>query len=331
MRRLILPALLLTLSLPAAPTTVRAEQRPTFVTNQNVTFLMKNGERQSGTLVYHNDANFNLMVNGQEKAYPVSDIALVDFSGGGQPSTQELSQLPTSNDPPELQRHMVVLRDGTTVRGKLYTIKENSISFDNEQGQRRDFELSNISRLYVSAPGARQLYASQLSQGQSPVTGTAGTSGAIVVNAAQGWADTGRTVRRNQRLTFDTTGEIKFGSGAGTGRDPGRQGRGRVAADAAGATDRSRCAHRAHQQRHAIRDRRGRDGVDARGGPSFPRRQRQRAVGQLRDLHGDDSIVDCSCRWRPALAGPRRLTTHGVHNRAPPGMARGALVLFGAT
>ena len=172
MRRLILPALLLTLSLPAATTTVRAEQRPTFVTNQNVTFLMKNGERQSGTLVYHNDANFNLMVNGQEKAYPVSDIALVDFSGGGQPSTQELSQLPTSNDPPELQRHMVVLRDGTTVRGKLYTIKENAISFDNEQGQRRDFDLSNISRLYVSAPGARQLYASQLSQGQSPITGT---------------------------------------------------------------------------------------------------------------------------------------------------------------
>jgi hypothetical protein len=216
MRRLILPALLLTLSLPAAPTAVRAEQRPTFVTNQNVTFLMKNGERHSGTLVYHNDANFNLSANGQEKAYPVNDIAVVEF-GGGQPSAQELSQLPTSNDPPELQRHMVVLKDGTTVRGKLYTIKETSLSFDNEQGQRRDFELSNISRLYVSAPGARQLFASQVSQGSSPVAGTAGTSGAIVVNAAQGWADTGRTVRRNQRLTFDATGEIKFGSGAEQG------------------------------------------------------------------------------------------------------------------
>jgi len=259
MRRLILPALLLTLSVPGALTTVRAAQRPTFVTNQQVTFLMKNGERHSGTLVYHNDANFNLMVNGQEKAYPVSDIAMVDFSGGAQPSTQELSQLPTSNDPPELQRHMVVLRDGTTVRGKLYTIKETAISFDNEQAQRRDFDLSNISRLYVSAPGARQLFASQLSQGQNPVTGTTGTSGAIVVNAAQGWADTGRTVRRNQRVTFETSGEIKFGSGpdqsasaGGKGGDPsqptlpvpqtgvgaliGRIGNGRPCVSGAGAT-----------------------------------------------------------------------------------------------
>ncbi len=211
MRRLIVPALLLTLS---TFTAVLAAQRPTFVTNKQVTLLMKNGERNSGTLVYHNDANFNLQANGQEKAYPVSEIALVDFSGGGQPSTQELNQLSTSNDPPELQRHMVVLNDGTTVRGKLYTIKETSISFDNEQGQRRDFDLSNIRRLYVSAPGARQLYASQL-QGQNPITGTAGqANGAIVLSASQGWADTGRTVRRGQRVTFEVSGEIHFGSGA---------------------------------------------------------------------------------------------------------------------
>jgi small nuclear ribonucleoprotein (snRNP)-like protein len=227
MRRLILPALLLTLTIPGTLTTVRAEQRPTFVTNQQVTLVMKNGERQSGTLVYHNDANFNLMANGQEKAYPISDVAVVDFGGGSQPSGQELGQLPTSNDPPELQRHMVVLKDGTTVRGKMYTIKETAITFDTEQGQRKDFDISNISRMYVSAPGARQLFASQQSQAQNPVTGTTGMSGAIVVNAAQGWADTGRTVRRNQRVTFETTGEIKFGSGpdqvasaGGKGGDP---------------------------------------------------------------------------------------------------------------
>jgi hypothetical protein len=212
MRRLILPALLLTLS--GAFTAVLAAQRPTFVTNRQVNLVMKNGDRHSGMLVYHNDDKFNLMANGEERAYPVSDIALVDFAGGAQPPTQELTQLPTSNDPPELQRHMVVLNDGTAVRGKLYTIKENAISFDTEQGQRRDFDLSNISRLYVSAPGARQLYASQLGQPQqNPVTGTTGQGGAIVVDAAQGWADTGRTVRRGQRLTFQATGDIKFGSG----------------------------------------------------------------------------------------------------------------------
>jgi len=225
MRRLILPALLLTLSAASAPTTVRAAQQPTFVTNRQVTLLMKNGERYSGNLVYHNDSNFNLQANGEEKAYPVSEIAVVDLSGGAQPSTQELNQLPTSNDPPELQRHMVVLKDGTTVRGKLYTIKENSISFDNEQGQRRDFDLSNISRLYVSAPGARQLYASRLGQGNT-VTGTTGqqTDGTIVVDASRGWTDTGRTVRKGQRLTFQTTGQVQFGSGAEQAAGPDGKG-----------------------------------------------------------------------------------------------------------
>jgi hypothetical protein len=227
MRRLIIPALLLTLS--GAFTAVLAAQRPTFVTNKQVTLLMKNGERNSGTLVYHNDDKFNLMVGGEEKAYPVSDIALVDFTGNPQPSTEELTQLPTSSDPPELQRHLVVLNDGTAIKGKLYTIKETSITFDTEQGQRRDFELSNIKRLYVSAPGARQLYASQISQQQNPTAGTTGLSptGAIMVNAAQGWTDTGRTVRRGQRLTFEATGEVHFGAGAeqkatagGKGGDP---------------------------------------------------------------------------------------------------------------
>jgi hypothetical protein len=221
MRRLILPALLLTLSTWGALTAVLAAQRPTFVTNRQVTLLMKNGERYSGTLVYHNDDKFNLLVNGEEKAYPVDQIALVDFTGGAQPQTRELTQLPTSNDPPELQRHMVVLRDGTALLGKLYTIKENAITFDTEQGQRRDFDLSNISRLYVSAPGARQLFASQIAQPNS-VAGTTGQqpNGSIVVDASQGWTDTGRTVRKGQRLTFQTTGEIHFGLGAEQAASP---------------------------------------------------------------------------------------------------------------
>jgi len=225
MRRLIVPALLLTLSTWGAFSAALAAQRPTFVTNKQVTLLMKSGERNSGTLVYHNDDKFNLIVNGEEKAYPVSDIALVDFTGNPQPPTEELTQLPTSNDPPELQRHLVVLNDGSAIKGKLYTIKENAITFDTEQGQRRDFDLSNIKRLYVSAPGARQLYASQISS-QNPITGTTGQvpTGGILVNASQGWTDTGRTVRRGQRLTFAATGEIHFGSGAEQTATPGGKG-----------------------------------------------------------------------------------------------------------
>jgi len=213
MRRVILLALLLTVSTAGALKRLDAAQQPSFVTHQQVTLIMKDGQKHNGTLVYHNDNNFNLLVNGQEQPYPVADIALVDFTGGGQPAAQELTQLPTSDDPPELQRHMVVLSDGTAVRGKLYTIKENAITFDTQEGQRRDFDLSNINRLYVSAPGARRLFASQLAQPPSVVATAGSSTGALQVNPAAAWTDTGRVVRRGQRVTFVTTGEIHYGAG----------------------------------------------------------------------------------------------------------------------
>jgi len=218
---MIIPALLLTLAAGA----VTLAQQPTFNTNKSATLVMKNGDRHSGTLVYHNDNNFNLIENGQEKPYPVDQIAVVDL-GGGTPSSGELNQLPTSADPPELQRHMIVLKDGTAIKGKLYTIKENAFTFDTENGQRRDFDISNINRMYVSAPGARQLYAAQLSQPTSAVaTSGQAVPGSFTVNAASGWVDTGRTVRRGQQLSIQSTGEIHFGSGGDQVADPnGKQG-----------------------------------------------------------------------------------------------------------
>lgn len=199
------------LAIMAAATITVAAQQPTFNTNKQVTLVMKNGDRHSGTLVYHNDANFNLIENGQEKAYPVEQMAMVDF-GSGDPTASELNQLSTSRDPAELQRHMLVLSDGTTLKGKLYTIKENALTFDTENGQRRDFELSNIKRMYVSAPGARELWASKMNE-PTGVAATTGSAGSISVEGARGWTDTGITVRRGQRVSFNTTGQVAFRSG----------------------------------------------------------------------------------------------------------------------
>jgi hypothetical protein len=217
MRHVFRSAWLLTI-MAAATMTVAAAQQPTFNTNKQVTLVMKNGDRHSGTLVYHNDANFNLIENGQEKAYPVEQMALVDF-GSGDPTAAEINQLPASRDPAELQRHMLVLSDGTALKGKLYTIKENALTFDTENGQRRDFELSNIKRMYVSAPGARELWASKTNE-STGVAATTGSAGSISVEGSRGWTDTGITVRRGQRVSFNTTGQVAFRSGGdATGPD----------------------------------------------------------------------------------------------------------------
>jgi hypothetical protein len=219
MRRLFMPALLLAVVVTGTLTIVEATQRPTFNTNKNATLLMKDGTRHSGTLVYHNDNDFNLIENGQEKSYPISQVAVVDFAGGT-PNASELNKLPTSANPPELQRHMLTLNDGSTILGKMHTITENAISFDNEQGQRQQYPLSNVSRMYMSAAGARELFASQISSSQG-AAGTSGQtpSGAIQVDGKRDWTDTGITVRRGQRLGFSSSGQVAFRGNEQVGPD----------------------------------------------------------------------------------------------------------------
>lgn len=177
------------------------------------TIILRNGERHSGTLVYKKDAHFNLIENGQERSWPQSEVAVIDIAGGN-PTADELGKLSTSDA--ELERNMVVLRNGTTVTGKLYNINENdSISIDTREGQRRDISFSDISRIYMSAPAARSVYRDIISAGAS--TGTTGTTtpavpGAVMVEANRQWNDTNLTVRKGDRVAFRTTGTIKWGT-----------------------------------------------------------------------------------------------------------------------
>jgi hypothetical protein len=92
-------------------------------TAAEVTFVLKSGERHSGTLVYHRDANINLRSGGNERSFPQSDIALIQFVGGD-PSREEVARLPEGGDPPELDRNTVVLRNGDMIRGKVYIFNE---------------------------------------------------------------------------------------------------------------------------------------------------------------------------------------------------------------
>src|SRR5215471_3909034 len=196
MRRVLYPALLAVAIAVPSIVTAGAPQ-PTFNTNKQVTFVMRGGDRHTGTLVYHNTADFNLIENGSEKAYRASDIAMVDF-GTGDPAAAELNKLPTGQ-PTELRSHMIVLRDGRAIHGKVYTIKANAITIDT-QGGRRDVDLNNVSHLYMNPDAARQVFAAQLNAPPAtatPAPALAATSGgAIQVDASRPWTDTGVNVRK---------------------------------------------------------------------------------------------------------------------------------------
>jgi len=184
-------------------------------TNRQATLVMRNGDHHSGTLVYHNNNNLNLIENGQDRAYPIDDIVLVDFAGGD-PNASELGRLPTTINGRDVNHHMLALRDGSVVHGRMYTITPTAITF-NTRGGHQDFDLNNVARWYVSPPAARQMYANILgTQPPAPVatSGQSVPAGAITVSANQPWTDTGITVRKGARLAFSTTGQVAIRQGA---------------------------------------------------------------------------------------------------------------------
>jgi len=55
----------------------------------SVTFILTNGERKSGEVVFHGgngnnfiDGQLNLGDNGKEQSFPIEQVAVIDFTGG---------------------------------------------------------------------------------------------------------------------------------------------------------------------------------------------------------------------------------------------------------
>jgi hypothetical protein len=181
---------------------------------QPATFVLKSGERVSGELTYKGGTAYTL--NGKD--YPSEEIALIAFVPGDPPAT-ELNSIPNvDNNPSEHERHVFVMRDGNVMLGKIYKISEDgsTITFDKREGGRQDVAASQLARVYVNPGAARTVYASVLSNAPSAVatSGAGAAAGTITVPASQAWTDTGITVKKGDRLSFTTTGQITIASGS---------------------------------------------------------------------------------------------------------------------
>src|SRR5262245_66275196 len=86
--------------------------------SERATFILTNGERKSGQVVFHGDQRENLIngylnlsndTGGPEFTFPIGQVAVIDFTGGT-PSQAELTQLPASG-------HMLALRNGQQQQG----------------------------------------------------------------------------------------------------------------------------------------------------------------------------------------------------------------------
>ncbi|MEO8480883.1 MAG: hypothetical protein ABI634_01665 [Acidobacteriota bacterium] len=207
----------------AAVSTVAALER--------ATFLLTNGERISGDVVFHTEARtniradkneFNLKVNsGVEMPIPFAQVVAIDFAGGT-PSAAELAALPVNG-------HLLSLRSGETRQGTLVDlVNGDTVRFKNiTDGQVTNVPISEVRRVFLRTDRVREVYNLPAGGAQTadaapvapiPATpstaanrrGSNGNATTVTVRGAVPWTDTGVTVRRGQTVRFDVSGGPVF-------------------------------------------------------------------------------------------------------------------------
>jgi PA-IL-like protein len=194
--------------------------------DQRATFILTSGEHVSGDVVHHGgndynliDSNLNLRLSsGQEQSYNENQVAVIDFAGG-QPSANELQQVPSSG-------HFLVLRSGQSQPGTFVNmVHGDTVLWRNQSGQDQQFAIADVARVYLNPQAARVAY--NAPNAAPNAVGTAGAAdttplqpGEVRVPANQAWTDTGIQVKKGDRVAFRANGQINFGQSPGQTAGP---------------------------------------------------------------------------------------------------------------
>lgn len=171
------------------------------------TLTLRSGERVSGQLVDLGGIGYTIRVNGAERQVPQNDVAVIDFSGG----TMSDADWAKFTGP-----SIVVLRDGETVNGSLYDISGTSplkLTIRTNEGD-REIASTDVARIIMAKPDAPVGTAGSTRPAPATPEPAAVVPGSITVTATQPWTATTLHVRKDQRLTFSTTGEIQLSDDA---------------------------------------------------------------------------------------------------------------------
>ena len=172
---------------------------------ETATLALRNGERPSGQLIDMNGSGFVLRANGQDRTIPASDVAAVEFVGGAPPADAQARI--------NAGQAVVVLRSGQVIEGRLSDVGGTTplrLTIETSSGP-RDFSSSDVAQVYVN-PVATAAASGQAVQPSAPIP-----AGAITVPANVAWTDTGITVRRSDRLVFNSSGDVMIGANASSG------------------------------------------------------------------------------------------------------------------
>jgi hypothetical protein len=159
------------------------------------TLLLRSGDRVSGEIIDMNASGIVVEANGRERAFPLGDVSVIDFEGNA-------SNLPSAEVSQAASRRLFVLRDGRVAEGRLDDIGGTSplrITFATSAGT-EDFTSDQVARIYLApVPGQT---------GVTPPTST--SPGTIAVRGDRTWTPTGIRVRRGERVSLRSSGEIRL-------------------------------------------------------------------------------------------------------------------------
>ena len=185
-----------------------------------VSVVLKNGQRFSGTLVAQRADRVFLEIDNRQYSWSQDEVAVIEFVPG-RANRRELSAL--SSVPSQFEggpAATLVLQDGQVITGRFGGIQSDgrAVAFFMGGRSRSDVNSSDIARLYLDAATARTLYASNavvdsFPQAARPAAGIAQPAGPFNVDARQEWMKTGVVVRQGERISFESSGQVRWGSG----------------------------------------------------------------------------------------------------------------------
>jgi hypothetical protein len=205
---------------------------------ERATFVLTDGERVAGEVVFHTEARTNIspdkneftvkVADGTQRPIPFADVVLIDFIGGP-PRDEELAALPARG-------HLITLRNGTSRRGHLIDMIEGKSVRWSEGGPEVTIPIAETRRIYlqpdrirnthdVAGAVARVASGTPQPDGAAPagvgrVGGRGRAMAEVTVRGGIPWTDTGVAVQRNQRLAFQATGQVYILRDAASGATP---------------------------------------------------------------------------------------------------------------
>jgi len=180
---------------------------------ERATFVLTDGERKSGTVVFHGDQHENLIngylnlgvENGKDMTFPLDQVAIIDFVGGQPPAT-ELASLAA--------QHTLITRNGAAQAGRFVNmINGDTLLWENGAGDRQQYAIRDVARVYLNPQSARKTF-NYTAPAAPPAAAAApdarGTT--VQVDARQIWTDTGITVNRGDLVRFQASGQVRIGA-----------------------------------------------------------------------------------------------------------------------